>query len=67
MRACLGAPEGFDVTELCVSRDQLSHRDSPHRVTPEVLSKLDAWWQLRMAGVKDPCMTPDVYLDLVAR
>ncbi|XP_070206328.1 uncharacterized protein [Littorina saxatilis] len=63
----LKATSTDEAVKLCLLSDQLSHPDTPWDVTPDVLSKLGAWWDLRMACTEDPSLTDQSYLDFVTK
>ncbi|XP_070196571.1 uncharacterized protein [Littorina saxatilis] len=63
----LGAVNAADATQLCLCSEQLSDPDSYWRVTPEVLLRLDTWWQNRVACTVDPLLHDQLYLEIVTR
>nr|KAG5712048.1 hypothetical protein BaRGS_020774 [Batillaria attramentaria] len=65
--ACLGAKDETEACQLSLCAEQFSSRQDPLHVDQQTLNQLKTWWSLRMARTQDPCMSSDVYLDLLAR
>ena len=65
----LGAGSRAEAAQLCVCSDDLSDPETYWNVTPDLLSRLDKWWQRRVACVVDKSLDNDteLYMHIVAR
>ncbi|XP_076453494.1 uncharacterized protein LOC143288753 [Babylonia areolata] len=65
---CVGVPADKNPVDLCVTSDMLPPVSAPYEITDDVMGHLTRWWASFMATEgKDPAMTEDLYLELLAR
>ncbi|XP_070206773.1 uncharacterized protein [Littorina saxatilis] len=56
-----------EAAKMCMTADLVSDPETYWSVTPDVLSRLSAWWQKRVTDTVDKQLNDQLYLDIVAR